>query len=187
MGLDMYLHASQYVSAYPHAGENEKRKYKGLLSTFGIEGAVDPGTPAATIEFTVAYWRKANQIHNWFVENVQGGEDDCGTYDVTRDQLRELRDTAKKVLDSLDLKPGKVANGYKINEDGKREYYYEDGEVATNIELAKELLPATEGFFFGSTDYDGFYARDLEDTITQIDRVLKALPDGWYLAYHSSW
>ena len=25
----------------------------------------------------VMYWRKANYIHNWFVENIQNGSDDC--------------------------------------------------------------------------------------------------------------
>ena len=35
----------------------------------------------------VGYWRKANQIHNWFVQNVQGGEDDCGIYEVSQAKL----------------------------------------------------------------------------------------------------
>ncbi len=35
----------------------------------------------------VGYWRKANQIHNWFVKNVQGGVDDCGYYGVTKEKL----------------------------------------------------------------------------------------------------
>ena len=41
-------------------------------------------------ESEVGYWRKANQIHKWFVDNVQGGEDDCSPYPVTRDQLEKL-------------------------------------------------------------------------------------------------
>ncbi len=31
----------------------------------------------AYIQEEVAYWRKANAIHKWFVENVQDGQDDC--------------------------------------------------------------------------------------------------------------
>ena len=36
------------------------------------------------------YWRKANHIHNWFVENVQKGNDDCDYYLVTVEQLELL-------------------------------------------------------------------------------------------------
>ena len=46
-------------------------------------------------EHEVMYWRKANAIHKWFVDNVQGGEDDCREYPVSNDQLIELRDTCK--------------------------------------------------------------------------------------------
>ena len=38
----------------------------------------------------VAYWRKANQIHDWFVRNVQGGEDACNPYAFGADKLAEL-------------------------------------------------------------------------------------------------
>lgn len=39
----------------------------------------------------VGYWRKANHIHNWFVENVQDGEDDCRYHgEVTKEDLEEL-------------------------------------------------------------------------------------------------
>lgn len=46
----------------------------------------------------VAYWRKANAIHRWFVENVQNGEDDCKEYYVSEEQLKELVKTCKEVL-----------------------------------------------------------------------------------------
>lgn len=45
------------------------------------------------------YWRKANQIHRWFVTNVQCGNGDCGTYEVSVDELVELHDTCRAVLD----------------------------------------------------------------------------------------
>lgn len=46
----------------------------------------------------IAYWRKANQIHHWFVESVQGGQDDMSHYEVSRDQLLELHDRSVEVL-----------------------------------------------------------------------------------------
>jgi hypothetical protein len=44
------------------------------------------------------YWRKANAIHAWFVQNVQAGRDDCGSYHVSRDQLARLVATCDQVL-----------------------------------------------------------------------------------------
>ena len=48
----------------------------------------------------VCYWRKANAIHRWFVENVQDGVDDCGIYIVSVEQLKELLHLAKEALAS---------------------------------------------------------------------------------------
>lgn len=38
--------------------------------------------------------------------------------------------------------------------------------------LAETVLPTRSGFFFGDTEYDDWYFRDLEDTIVILDRVL---------------
>ena len=45
----------------------------------------------------VGYWRKANQIHYWFVSNVQDDEDDCGYYEVSKEQLTRLLEECQKV------------------------------------------------------------------------------------------
>ena len=46
----------------------------------------------------VAYWRKANAIHNWFITNW-GAEDDCSPISVPKKGIVELRDTCTKVLE----------------------------------------------------------------------------------------
>lgn len=82
MGLDMYLHARRYLSEY-------QPEEKALAE----EVSKVVGSPKARVNYVTleaCYWRKANQIHNWFVENVQGGEDDCREYWVSREQLQEL-------------------------------------------------------------------------------------------------
>jgi hypothetical protein len=43
-----------------------------------------------SLQTEVAYWRKANQIHNWFVVHVLNGIDECGTYEVTKNNIQEL-------------------------------------------------------------------------------------------------
>ena len=50
------------------------------------------------IEVQLMYWRKANAIHKWFVDNVQKGTDDCGTYEVSTDKLKELLDIINEIL-----------------------------------------------------------------------------------------
>ena len=125
-----------------------------------------------TIFETIADWRKANHIHNWFVENVQDGNDDCGTYEVTWEQLENLLDTCKRVIDGSKLVKGKIVNGQTL-ENGEWKNIYEDGEYIEDSSVAEELLPTTSGFFFGSTNYDQWYYADVEDTIKIIERVLE--------------
>ena len=120
-----------------------------------------------------AYWRKANQVHNWFVENVQEGVDDCGAYEVTIDELQHLIDLCSKAKDIMD------ASSRDESADG--EY---DGEV---VEKLNELLPTTSGFFFGTTEYDEWYYSQIEDTINQLEKVKENHEDGVTYKYCSSW
>ena len=47
----------------------------------------------------IGYWRKDNQIFNWFIENVDEKALQCERIKVTLEQLQELRETCQKVLD----------------------------------------------------------------------------------------
>lgn len=135
----------------------------------------------------VAYWRKANQIHNWFVNNVQGGEDDCGTYEVPKEQLKELIDVCNRVLSASKLKKGKIKNGRQYK-DGKWETVYEDGEYIVDPKIAKELLPTASGFFFGGTEYDEWYIRDLAYTVEALKKILEETDfDKYMIVYCASW
>lgn len=48
----------------------------------------------------IGYWRKANAIHKWFVDNVQDGIDDCKNYFVDPSQLEELKELCQEVLNN---------------------------------------------------------------------------------------
>ena len=50
---------------------------------------------------------------------------------------------------------------------------------------AEQLLPATSGFFFGSTEYDEWYYNDIENTIKILEEALEDTNGEYY--YHSSW
>ena len=84
----MYLYARQFA----FNGFKNQELYNKIVQEAPF--ALD----TASVQVQVAYWRKANQIHKWFVDHVQDGNDDCEEYRVTRDQLQLLVDNCKLVL-----------------------------------------------------------------------------------------
>lgn len=144
--------------------------------------------PWYRIKEEVGYWRKANQIHNWFVENIQNGVDDCDYHrEVREEDLLELLDVCKRVLDSCEMVDGEVCNGYRY-EDGKRTSIMEPGKYVKDPSVAEELLPTTSGCFFGSYDYDEYYVEDIKETIDIITKALETTDfETQMLYYCSSW
>ena len=94
MGLDMYLTGKRYIwESSNDPKEGELAQALGKLPNLGNNGKRVKG-----IEVEAMYWRKANAIHKWFVDNVQDGEDECREHYVTREQLEELRDACINAL-----------------------------------------------------------------------------------------
>jgi hypothetical protein len=152
MGLDMYLEKRTYVRQWSH--QTPEEQFEVVVKKGGVTYPnIDPKKVKYIIE-EAGYWRKANAIHRWFVENIQDGIDNCGDYYVDSSSLETLLDLCEK--------------------------------VKTNHELADELLPCAEGFFFGDTEYDEWYFNGIDNTI---DIIKKALEDtntaDFY--YTSSW
>ena len=58
--------------------------------------------------------------------------------------------------------------------------------VRDNHDLAAELLPTQNGFFFGGTEYDEYYFRDIDDTIAIVKPILDEDSAAEYY-YTSSW
>lgn len=179
MGLDMYLSKRVYVGA-----NYEHRNVKGTIYiTHGQDNEeikVNFKRVSYIIE-DIGYWRKANAIHKWFVENVQDGEDNCKEYYVSYDKIRELLDVCKEVKKSI-----KLVDDTDIPKE-QEGYYSKKIEDPT---IAQELLPTTKGFFFGDTSYNEWYLRDIEDTIEICKNVLKDGEENNFqddLYYQSSW
>lgn len=98
MGLDMYLTATKFISGYhyPNTTMQKDPLFDPLVALTGIK---PPSTsPSMELTMNVAYWRKANAIHCWFVQTFQGGDDDCGKYPVTREGLERLKWCCEQVL-----------------------------------------------------------------------------------------
>jgi len=194
MGLDMYLSAKRSfynmnymkkADKYEELHKREIRVNEGirkLLPEMFKTGNLD----YVKIEFEVGYWRKANQIHKWFVDNCQDGVDDCKEYYVDRDKLKELKQLCEDVIKQSKLIDGAVLNGYTFDGQGNKVHHTEKGKIVKNTDTAQTLLPTTSGFFFGGTEYDEYYIEELKETIKIIDKCLK-LPEEWEFCYCSSW
>lgn len=74
------------------------------------------------------YWRKANHIHRWFVENVQSGEDDCHEYFVTKEQLLKLLETCHRVKNNPQLAEELLptASGFFFGDTNYTQSYIDD-------------------------------------------------------------
>lgn len=180
MGLDMYLTRKKYIG-----GKFYFRNVKGEININinGIKIPIDL-KKISYIEEEVAYWRKANHIHKWFVDNIQEGNDDCKSYYLETEDLEKLLEVCEKVKKSSEL----IEKTY-INDDGIKV----TNKVLKDDTMAKKLLPCQSGFFFGSTEYDEWYLKDIEYTINTINEILKEEEElnkvGFYseFKYRASW
>lgn len=184
MGLDQYLSAKKYVSGYAHSSDETRAQFKAVLDAAGIDLTGLADTNSLYVTPVIGYWRKSNQIHAWFVRNVQDDVDDCGNYYVGREKLEELLETCKEIAATFVW--GETVT---VKSEHNPIFDYEQRNLLSmDTELADRLLAPTSGFFFGSTDYDGWYAGDIESTVKQLGIILdnESLKDCDF-EYHSSW
>lgn len=131
MGLDQYL----YKKTYFYKKDNIEIK---------INNKVIDTTDLTSITEEVGYWRKANHIHNWFVNNVQEGEDDCRDYEVSLEKLKEL----ESILRVVDIQRDKAAellpstSGFFFGSTEYDEYYF--NEVSRTIKILENIISELE-------------------------------------------
>lgn len=149
MGLDMFLYAKQalYGSdlATPiNAAVNAEWKQHGVKVVAGV-GNAEFGNE---ITICVAYWRKAKAIHKWFVDNVQGGVDDCGSYNVSREKLETLRKACAAILanpskaqELLPTQDGSFFGGTEYDD------WYEEC-LRSTVDMIDALISIPERWYF---------------------------------------
>ena len=169
MGLDMYLTrevglsswrnldgesiydepiipASRQVMAFTvfdaDDGRDGLKPFDQLIPEMGIN----------SITQEVLYWRKANHIHNWFVQEVADGVDECQRITVSERQLRDLVTLCELVVNSptsVALLPTK--SGFFFGATDYDEYYFE--ECKRTAETLRRILPddTAEDDGWGST------------------------------------
>lgn len=90
---------------------------------------------ALYVEVPVAYWRKANAIHRWFVEMCADGVDNCQPVYVDGSQIEELVNLCKEVLEdhskASELLPTQDGSFFGSTE--YDEWYFEDLEKTVKM------------------------------------------------------
>ena len=161
MGLDMYLEARRYVQkqTYDQSYNSNPVPEYALIANLAFPADADKFNDFAGLEvnLTVGYWRKANAIHNWFIQNCANGVDDCRDVLVEATHLTNLLTIVSDLLTTRD--------------EAK----------------AMELLPPTPGFFFGSYDIDEWYWGSLEYTKEILEHVLTLDDKSTSFYYRASW
>lgn len=134
------------------------------------------------LNIELLYWRKCNQIHDWFVNNIQNGEDDCGEYVVTIDNLRSLYNLLKTITSKIEFE-----------KDSNEIIFKEDKE--TVVKYCEEVLPTCTGFFFGSTEYNIYYFTAIIHTVNTLEEIFDYIDanhisddsEDYAIYYSSSW
>jgi hypothetical protein len=121
-----------------------------------------------TIFDNIGYWRKANAVHNFFVQECQGGVDECQLSMISKEDLNDLLKRCKRALKLKDI-------------------YLNDG-ILKDGEGIENFLPTTSGFFFGGTEFNEWYFEDIAETKKIITKVLKETDfDKQAIFYRASW
>lgn len=110
----------------------------------------------------VCYWRKANAIHRYFTEDYK-------ERGYSSDNCTE----------------------FEVDENMIKELIVRCARVLVMEEEGEDVLPTEDGFFFGGTEYDEYYRKQLLDTILMLRDLYKddVLPLGenesmYYLAWY---
>ena len=183
MGLDMYLSKKTYVKRWSHQEKKDQFTVTIKRGTKKFTG-INPERVSYIVE-EIAYWRKANQIHGWIVNNGDEITEDV-KYNLDSEKIQELVETCKKVLEILNTSTKstkQVVGGWRNGED-----YMVDVEVYDRAEEIMELLPPTQGFFFGSDNIDDWYKEQIEHTIKVLEEELSTNTDSYpEYEYYASW
>lgn len=149
MGLDMYLQARKHIEEInwdtlrddPTLETNSPEaifpKFTNVVSEAGLED-IATDIYGAYVTVTAAYWRKSNQIHAWFVRNVQNNVDDCGEYYVSHEKLEQLLNICREAYLERNPKLLAPAEGFFFGSTSIDDYYWSD--IKRTINKLKKII-----------------------------------------------
>lgn len=161
MGLDMYLSAEKYIGGWNHSADEEKSLFDLIVRKVGTQELVASRAPSVQVKTTVAYWRKVNAVHAWFVRELADGVDECQEMYVPTEDIKRLVDDCREAV--------------KL---------YEAGD----IQSAQLRMPSASGCFLGGTDIDEWWVEGLKDTIKQLTPLIDPkVSKEFSFHYRASW
>ena len=159
MGLDMFLYPEKYESK-ARKSEEEWKKEKDTFFPPELKKIME-GMDKYSISKTTVY-----EVAYWRKENAihKWIVDNCAD-GVDECQRIYMRKENIEMLISL------------------------CSQVLLDHTRAEELLPTTDGFFFGGTEYDEYYFWGLENTVKMLDPVLELMKENpdYDVFYQASW
>ena len=162
MGLDMYFYLKEKrpVEGWTHGNDDE---YKSFGRYDAERGAVDMTTYPEDIKelaeyiykinfkstfinrdgfrmYQIGYFRKFNALHNYIVNNLANGVDECQEIEITKDNLYDLLDTLTRVDNDKDLADSELptADGFFFGSTCYDDWYFSD--VKDAIEMCELFL-----------------------------------------------
>ncbi len=151
MGLDMYLEKRTDVRLWNFQKEDEQ--FEVVVKKGGVTYPKINPKNVTTIVEELGYWRKANAIHRWFVENVQDNVDNCGEYFVPKSLLEKLLELCLAVKlnpeQAESLLP--AGSGFFFGGDEYDEWYFD--KIEYTIDILKEALSDDDASYYYSSSW----------------------------------
>ena len=139
MGLDSYLYAQKYESLHTYQlGEDFEKKatkfYPKNLREFALTNGKNNFLSKET-KYQIGYWRKANAIHKWFVDNCGEGIDECQEIYVGKDDVKNLLNHCNAVLKdhSLAKELLPTQSGFFFGSTEFDDWYFDDLEYTRDL------------------------------------------------------
>jgi len=145
MGLDMYLKGKRYLHDYSSFDCPTRRAVNDAFTGTPLHGKINE------VSAEIAYWRKANAIHNWFVTNCQGGRDECQLSYVSHENLTTLRDLCREVLASKCAEKLPPTSGFFFGSTDVDDGYF--GDLQYTADTLSEIVDNPGTY----KDWDFFY------------------------------
>lgn len=157
MGLDQYLYAKKYLTSSDFLGEENTKQYHAVV------GIALPNGGAITAE---------RGIPSAFVE-------------VKIAQWRKANHIHKWFVDNCQDGVDDCRDAF-VGREQLEELIGLCKEVLADHSIASAVLPTTDGFFFGGTEYDEWYFQDTQATVEMLEHAL-TLGNDLDFYYSSSW
>ena len=117
--------------------------------------------------YQIGLFRKVNALHGWMSRHFHAQSPNGIPSDAQAgfhpSLLRVLRNDCQRVLDAF-------AKSQKKGE-----------------KIAKRAFPTSEGFYFGSEDYDEWFVQDIRELLDFVDTVLSVCDDDDILLTYNPW